>query len=219
MANNGQANKAANRIRIKRDPEGNRRSILAAATREFSEQGFGGASVNKIAERAGTSKRMLYHYYGNKEALFLAVLEATYADIRRAERELDLELVDPEDSITRLVTFTWDYYRDNPHFLALLNVENLHKAEHLKRSKRIQSLHSPFVEMLRRIVEKGEQDGTFRGGIDPVQLYITIASVSYFYCSNIHTLSVIFGRDLAAGDALDIRRDHVVNVILGYLRA
>lgn len=206
-------------MRIRRDPEGNRRSILAAATVEFSANGFGGASVNKIAERANTSKRMLYHYYGNKEALFLAVLEATYADIRKAERELELELADPIESITRLVTFTWDYYRENPSFLALLNDENLHRAEHLKRSKRIQTLHSPFIDMLRRILDKGEQECVFRGGVDPVQLYITIASVSYFYCSNIHTLSVVFGRDLHADAALDDRRDHVVEVIQAYLKA
>ncbi len=204
---------------IKRDPVGNRRSILAAATQEFSENGFGGASVNKIAERAGTSKRMLYHYFGNKDALFLAVLEAAYADIRQAERELDLELGDPVEAIRRLVTFTWDYFRKNSHFLALLNEENLHKAEHLKRSKRILSLHSPFVEMLRRVLENGEREGMFRKGVDPVQLYMSIASVSYFYFSNIHTLGVVFGRDLADKKALKNRRTHVVDVILGYLRA
>jgi len=207
------------KARIKRNPVGNRKAILDAATLEFSANGFGGASVNKIAERAGTSKRMLYHYYGNKDALFLAVLEAAYADIRQAERELDLEMVDPIESITSLVTFTWDYYLNNPHFLSLLNDENLHKAEHLKNSKRIMTLHSPFIEMLRRIVESGEKEGVFRSGVDPVDLYLSIAGVSYFYCSNIHTLTVVFGRDLASKEALQSRRNHVVDVILGYLRA
>lgn len=203
----------------KRDPERTQQAILTAARHEFSRFGFGGARVDKIAARAETNKRMLYHYFGNKEALFLAVLEATYADIRQAERELELETVDPVDSIRRLVTFTWDYYVENPEFLSLLNDENLHRAEHLRRSKRIQSLHSPFVEMLRRIVENGETAGVFRTGVDPVQLYMSIAGISYFYCSNIHTLSVIFGRDLAADDALQLRRQHIVDVILGYLRA
>jgi AcrR family transcriptional regulator len=150
--------------------------------------------------------------------LFLAALEKAYADIRSAERELELETVDPIDSIRRLVNFTWDYYRENPEFLALLNNENLHKAVHIKRSKRIQSLHSPFVEMLRRIIEKGEEDGFFRSGVDPVQLYMSIAGVSYFYFSNASTLSVVFGRDLMAEEALVERREHVVEVILGYLR-
>lgn len=203
----------------KRDPEGTKRSILDAALKEFSTYGLGGARVDRIAELSGANKRMLYHYFGNKDELFLAVLEETYADIRNAERGLELETVDPVESIRRLVTFTWDYYREKPHFLSLLNSENLHKAVHIKRSKRIPSLHSPFVEMLRQIVEKGEREGAFQAGIDPVQLYMSIASVCYFYFSNIHTLSVIFGRDLAAEKAMQERREHAVDVILGYLRA
>jgi len=202
----------------KRDPEATKRSILNAAIKEFSAHGLGGARVDRIAESANVNKRMLYHYFGNKDDLFLAALEETYADIRSAEQELELENVDPVDSIRRLVVFTWDYYQENPHFLSLLNSENLHKAVHIKRSKRIQLLHSPFVEMLRRIIDKGEDKGVFRQGVDPAQLYVSIASVCYFYFSNIHTLSVIFGRDLAADAALNERRDHAVDVILGYLR-
>ena len=202
----------------KRNPEITKRSILDAALEEFSTYGLGGARVDRIAERSGVNKRMLYHYFGNKDALFLAALEDAYADIRSAERELELETGNPIDSIKRLVTFTWDYYDENPQFLSLLNSENLHKAVHLKQSKRIQALHSPFIEMLRRIVEKGESQGLFRPGVDAVQLYLSIASVCYFYFSNIHTLSVVFGVDLGAKEALTLRRAHAVDVILGYLR-
>ncbi|NQW01316.1 MAG: TetR family transcriptional regulator [Rhodospirillales bacterium] len=202
----------------KRDPEATKRSILEAAVKEFSTYGLGGARVDRIAERADANKRMLYHYFGNKDALFLAALEEAYTDIRNAERKLELENVDPVDSIRRLVTFTWDYYEENPHFLSLLNSENLHKAVHIKRSKHIQLLHSPFVEMLRRIIEKGQNQKVFRARVDPVQLYMSIASVCYFYFSNIHTLSVIFGRDLSAEEAREERRNHAVEVILGYLR-
>jgi TetR/AcrR family transcriptional regulator len=59
----------------------------------------------------------------------------------------------------------------------------------------------------------------FRKGVDPVQLYISIAGVSYFFFSNIHTLSVIFAVPLDSGDNISTRRAHVRDVILGYLRA
>lgn len=203
----------------KRDPEATKRSILEAAVAEFSTYGLGGARVDRIAARADANKRMLYHYFGNKDDLFLAALEETYADIRKAEQKLDLENIEPVESIRRLVLFTWDYYRENPHFLSMLNSENLHKAVHIKRSKRVQLMHFPFVEMLRRIIEKGQQQGDFRDAVDPAQLYVSIASVCYFYLSNIHTLSVIFDRDLSAEEALSERREHAVDVILGYLRA
>src|ERR671937_387165 len=78
-----------------RDPERTRGRILEAAMTEFAHHGLGGARVDRIAERAGANKRMLYYYYGSKEALFLAVLEQSYAQIRHAERELDLEHIDP----------------------------------------------------------------------------------------------------------------------------
>ena len=71
------------------------------------------------ASRPGAkiNKRMLYHYFGNKDALFLAVLEETYARIRSAERALDLERTEPREAIARLVAFTWHYYLDHPEFI------------------------------------------------------------------------------------------------------
>ena len=50
-----------------------------------------------------------------------------------------------------------------------------------------------------------------------MQLYISIAALSYFYCSNQHTLSVIFGQDLGERRAVQKREEHVVSVIMGYL--
>src|SRR6266540_995325 len=57
-----------------RDPERTRERILGAALKEFSAHGFAGARVDRIARRARINKRMLYHYFGNKEGLFRAIL-------------------------------------------------------------------------------------------------------------------------------------------------
>jgi len=201
-----------------RDPEGTRARILAAATKEFARYGLGGARVDRIAAEADTNKRMLYYYFGNKEALFLAVLEATYAHIRSAETRLRLDTVEPVEGILRLVAFTWRYYLDNPHFLTLLNSENLHRARHLKTSKRIAAMHSPFVATIADLLRRGERDGVIRPSIDPVQLYISIAALSYFYLSNQHTLSTIFVRDLLAPKAKAARLKHMTELIESSLR-
>src|SRR3954467_8872225 len=116
----------------KRDAEASRARILLAATHEFATHGFGGARVDRIAEEAGANKRMLYYYFGNKDALFRAVLEAAYEDIRSAELGLSLVDIAPEDGIRRLVEFTWRYFIEHPEFLALLNSENLYAARHLR---------------------------------------------------------------------------------------
>lgn len=197
---------------------GTQQKILAAATAEFAQHGLGGARVDRIASRAGANKRMLYYYFGSKEDLFLAALEASYAHIRSAERELDLEHADPREALKRLVDFTWRYYLDHPEFVALLNSENLHQGRHVRRSRRVRELHSPLVGTLRDILRRGERSGLFRRGVDPVELYISIAGEGYFYLSNRYTLSRIFGRDLMAPRALAGRARHIRAMVLNAVR-
>ena len=138
-----------------RDPARNRERILAAALEEFARFGLGGARVDRIAARAGANKRMLYYYFGNKEAMFLAVLESRYAHVRRAEQGLRLGDLDPREGMRRLIAFTWSYYLKHPEFLTLLNSENLHRGRHLRRSRQVAAMHSPLVAMLRDLLEIG----------------------------------------------------------------
>ena len=201
-----------------RDPERTRARILHAATREFARHGLGGARVDRIAASAGANKRMLYYYFGDKDALFQAVLEHSYESIRTAEQALNLLDVDPVEGVARLVAFTWRYYIAHPEFLTLLNSENLHKGRHLRRSGRVQAMHSPLVALLRDVLRRGARAGVFRSGIDPVQLYISIAGEGYFYLSNRYTLSRIFGRDLMTPRALAARARHMSDLILSAVR-
>ncbi len=201
-----------------RDAERTRAAILAAAMVEFTSHGFSGASVNEVAARAQINKRMLYHYFGNKEGLYLAVLEEAYAGIRSAENKLRLTHLPPVEAMRSLVLFTWDYFVAHPEFLSLLNTENMHKAQHLQKSERVREMHSPLVGMIAAILKRGADEGIFRKDVDPVQIYISIAALGFFYLSNRHTLSTIFARDLNAPAALDARREHIADVILSYLR-
>jgi len=200
-----------------RDAERTRLAILRAAMAEFADKGLAGARIDAIAERAGVNKRLLYYYFESKDDLFLAVLELTYDDIRSAEQALHLETADPVDALRRLVAFTWHHYVKHPEFLHLLNSENLHRARHLRRSTRIREMNSPLIQTLGDVLERGRRAGVFRGGIDPVQLYISIAALAYFYLSNNATLSTIFGRDLMASKAMAERLSHITEVVMGYV--
>jgi AcrR family transcriptional regulator len=203
--------------RVRRNPERTRASILEAARVEFARDGLGGARVDRITARAGSNKRMIYYYFGNKESLFLAALESAYEHIREAEQSLKLTDLEPAEGMRRLVRFTWEYYLAHPEFITLLNSENLHRARHLKKSNEIQALHSPLVAMLDELLARGQRAGVFRRGVDAVQLYISIAALGYFYLSNNHTLSTIFGRDLMRPQALRQRLAHMTDLVLGYL--
>lgn len=204
-------------VRAARDAKRTEASILAAATEEFARHGLGGARVDRIALRARSNKRMLYYYFGSKDALFLAVLENAYAGIRRAEEGLNLLNTDPVDGVRRLIEFTWQFFANHPEFLALLNSENLHEARHLKRSRQIRGMNSPLIETLAVLLRRGQRSGEFRSKVDPLQLYISIAGLSYFYLSNSHTLSTVFGRDLFSAPQRKARLEHMVALVLGYL--
>lgn len=200
-----------------RDADRSQSTILAAARDEFAEHGLGGARMDRIAERAGLNKRLIYYYFEDKEKLFQAVLEQVYRDIRAEEAELHLMELEPAQAVRRLVEFTWNYYLEHPEFLTLLNSANLHKARHLEDSPRARTLNTPLIDTLAAVLERGRKEGSFRGGVDPVQLYVSIAGLAYFYLSNVHTLSAIFGRDLIAPKARSERLSHMTDVILGYL--
>jgi AcrR family transcriptional regulator len=200
-----------------RDAERSQNTILNAARDEFAEHGLGGARMDRIAERAGLNKRLIYYYFQDKEQLFQAVLEQAYRHIREEERELKLLDLKPETALRRLVEFTWNYYLEHPEFLTLLNSANLHRARHLAQSPRARQLNSPLIATLGEVLERGRREGTFRGGVDPLQLYVSIAGLAYFYLSNNHTLSAIFGRDLMTPKAHSERLSHMCEVILGYV--
>jgi AcrR family transcriptional regulator len=201
-----------------RDPERTSAAILAAAVKEFMEKGYSGARINEIAKRAGANKRMLYHYFGDKEALYLAVLEGAYVAIRSAESKLHLADHDPVEGIRELALFTWRYFIEHPEFLSLLQTENLMKARHLKRSARIFDLHSPLVAVISDLLKRGTAKGVFRADADPVKVYVSIASLGAFYLSNRYTLSTIFRRELTETRALAEWGDHIASMILASLR-
>jgi hypothetical protein len=72
--------------------------------------------------------------------------------------------------------------------------------------------------MISRLLERGQKQGVIRPGIDPVQLYISIAALGFFYLSNRHTLATIFNRSMDAPEKLVERGRHIVDVVLTYLR-
>lgn len=202
----------------RRDPAGTRQKLLTAARREFAGSGLAGARVDEIAARAGVNKQLVYHYFGDKDALYLAVLEWVYEEIRAHERNLNLEGLPPERAIRKLIESSFDYLAAHPDFIVLLNDENRGGARHVQGSRRLEAMHSPLVSMVSKILREGVRAGTFRKGINPVHLYISIAGLSYFFFSNTPTLSAIFGKDLSTPAAKRSRRRHVVDLVLQALR-
>jgi AcrR family transcriptional regulator len=209
--------RGAKPIRI-HDPDGTRRNILEIATDEFANKGFSGARVDDIAARTSTSKRMIYYYFGDKEGLFIAVLEQAYARIRQIEAGLDLADLEPEQALRAMVGFTFDYQNANETFIRLVMVENIHKGVHLARSGVIEELNSSVIAALLDIYRRGRQTGVFRDGLDVVDLHMSISALCFFNVANRATFSRIFKREMATPRALQRRREIVIDTIMRYAR-
>lgn len=199
--------------------QGARTAILEAARAEFAAKGLAGARVNEIAARAGVNKQLIYYYFGSKEDLYRTALEAVYSEIRSLERDLHLGDMAPAEAMTALIGFSFDYLARHPEFIGLLNHENAHGAAHVRDSSAIRDTNSPLIDLIAKTLKRGIAAHLFRRGIDPVELYVSVAGMSYFFFSNRLTLSSIFGRDLCEADAVTSYRRHVVAFAMAGLRA
>jgi AcrR family transcriptional regulator len=198
---------------------GTRERILRAAVNEFAAKGFSGGRIDTICAAARVNIRMIYHHFGDKEGLYIAALEETLSGLRSEELKLDFDSVPPMEAMLQLFEFTYEHFAAHPRLISLLSGENLLKAKYLKRSKRTPAISSPVIRPLEKIVERGEAIGCFRKGLDPLQLYVLIVSVSYFHLSNGHTLSVIFEKNIYEAEWLAKHKAIAREVIARYVEA
>jgi TetR/AcrR family transcriptional regulator len=202
----------------RRDPVLSRQLILSAAQDEFAAYGLNGARIDRIAKRVGASKNLIYHYFGSKDRLYLKVLEAIYRQMREDQDDLALQELPPLEGMRRLVANTFDHFVRSPALIRLMSIENIHFARHLKKSTSVKPLYAPLLQTIRSLLVRGQEAGVFRRDVDPVDLYISMSGLAYFYLSNRHSLSWIFDQPFDEPNRLEQRRAHIVEVILGYLQ-
>jgi AcrR family transcriptional regulator len=200
------------------DPERTKRDILAVATKEFADHGLSGARVDAIAARTRTTKRAIYYYFGSKEALYIAVLEKAYGDIRAVEAGLHLEDLEPEAAIRKLVDYTITYHEENPDFARLVSIENIHRAEHLTVSESIQNLNVAIIRITEDIIRRGREQGMFRVDADLVDLHMLISAFCFFRVSNRYTFGAIFNQDFSLPECLEKHKQMIGDAVLSWLK-
>jgi AcrR family transcriptional regulator len=172
-----------------RNPERTRERILSAALKEFATQGFAGARVDGIARRAAINKRMLYHYFGNKEKLFRAVLRQKIAERRAWAGQL------PSDPAERL-PFWFKTACADPDWIRLLEWEALQGADQkvIDEAER-QAQASDWVKRLRQRQARGELSAAF----DARHLALAMQSLTMYPMAFPQLTRLIMGQ--AANDA------------------
>jgi AcrR family transcriptional regulator len=200
------------------DPQRTMANIVEVATREFADKGLSGARIDEIAALTHTSKRMIYYYFTSKEGLYIAVLEEAYRRIRSIEATLNLDDLEPEAALRKLVGFTFDYQLANPDFIRLVMTENIHNGEFLAQSKTIQQLNVPVINAVKAVYDRGVKAGLFRRGLDAVELHMSISALCFFNVANRHTFALIFKRDMTDPEAMEGRRKNIVEMLARYVR-
>lgn len=205
-------------MRKPKAPEANRAQILAAATAEFASRGFKGASMDAIAAHTRTTRALINYYFGSKEKLYLAVLERVYAEIRDAERRLELDHLPPAEAIRRIVEFTYNYYVEHEDFVRLVVAENQARGRHMRRSPALRTINRPIVDLLGGVIARGQAVGAFRVDVDPIDVHMVIAALGIFNVTNQFTFGAIFQRAMGAKGDVPGRRRQVADIVLRWLK-
>ena len=196
-----------------------RHDILQVATSEFAANGYAGARVDVIAGHTRTTKRMIYYYFGSKENLYLAVLENAYAQIRAMERGIHIDELEPEVALRVLAEGTYDHHTTHEEFMQLVSIENIHRAQFVKRSEAILTQNASAIDLLTEVLRRGVLTGKFRDDLDAVDVHMMISAFACFHVANRHTFAAIFRRDMLDPSLQDSHRrligDMIVETLTG----
>lgn len=201
------------------DPARTMAGILEVATAEFANKGLSGARIDEIAAATRTSKRMIYYYFGNKEGLYIKVLEEAYRRMREIEAALHLEDLEPVAALRRLVEFTFDHHRGNQDYIRLVMNENMERGAYLAQSKSIQQLNVPAIRAIRQLYDRGVASGVFRPGLDPIDIHASISALTFFNVSNQYTFGLIFKDEAPSPEAIEARRNSITEMIVRFALA
>lgn len=187
-----------------------RKRILKAAEDIFAEKGLAGARVNEIAARAGINKRMLYHYYGNKEDLYLAVLKSNLKKIYSIQDVLSPP-GDPVERVERAIREYFYFLAKNPNFVRLMEWEFLQGSSYISKLLPLYNLYSlPAIE---KTLERGVREGIFRDDIDSRQLVLSVNAMCFFYFNRAKALSAVWEGDMLSPEMLEKRLGHILQVV------
>jgi len=199
------------------DPQRTMAEILSVATTEFADKGLAGARIDEIAAATRTSKRMIYYYFGSKEGLYVAVLEAAYGRMRQIEADLHLSDLEPELALKRLVEFTYDHHQSNEEFIRLVMSENVHRGEYLAQSKEIQKLNGSALQTIQDLYIRGVKKGVFKKNLTALEIHSAISALTFFNVSNQHTFGLIFKGKSPQGKAQTLKKTQVVDMLINYV--
>jgi AcrR family transcriptional regulator len=178
-----------------RNPDRTRRRLLQASIRLFSAHGYHGVSVDQIVAAARVNKRMVYHYFGSKEAIYRAALVDVYNRIEDVEFHAVESVSKPTEKLKHLLDSYFQFLDQNPEFTQMVQWENIERGRHIAKKNHLLS-KDPFLARFRKIVEEGVKHGEFRRDLNIRHLLIHFIGSCFIYHSNRFSLSQGLSLDL-----------------------
>ena len=166
--------------------------IFQSAIALFAEYGLNGARMEQIAEKAGTTKRMVVYHFKNKENLYLLVLEHVYTQIRASEKALSLTGMPPVEALVNLVEATFDYHADHPDYIRSICMENMQRGRFMQQSSYLRQVNRSALDLLEEILRRGKEKKLFSETVDARDLHRLISSFSFHYVANSYTFTLLF---------------------------
>jgi AcrR family transcriptional regulator len=159
-----------------------REALLAAGADLFAERGYEGVPVWAIAEKAGVNKAMISYHFGGKRNLYLAIVEATFADIVSQMERLAASRSPAPEALRALIAVVGDVAsRRHPHFCTMMLRELLAGGPHLDPKTVAMPLR--VLAAVKRVVERGVREGAFRP-VDPLLTHLSlVGSLVFFFAT------------------------------------
>ena len=191
-----------------------KRRILTAAIQEFSEYGFAGARMERISDRAGINKAMIFYYYDSKQNLYQAAIKHGIEGIFPKMRDLILLEGNPQTFLEKLPRLYISFFRENKAFVRMISFN------FLQYQDTVESAFQQFFSgrkavgprLFRRKIETWYAEGKINEP-DPVQFIVNVVSLCLFFIVARPILEAILKTDTDTEAFFEARIRSVVNVL------
>ncbi len=197
----------------KRNPELTRRRLMKASEKLFAEKGRDGTSIGDICQASGVNCRMIYHYFGSKDGLYMAVLENVYGRISEIALTADAESRSLAEYIETIIELYFRFLLANPEFVSILRWENASGAKGIRQLD-LDDFRNRYVGAACHALS--QQQGKPASFDDGLMVVLTCVTLCGHFFSNQGSTGHALGAKLGDPEFAEVWLEHIKKVAVTY---